>query len=136
MHQSKLAHSDGKLDSCLTFHHCQDQQTPTQQQQQQQQPKNSSWSAFIQYPHSQSIPASSSMLNDESITLVDGLTTLTFKQSTSPSVDSPYEHELWYFGSISRNDAETHLKGDRIVCGDYLIRNSERKVDKIDLIAY
>jgi len=55
---SKFAHSDGKLDSCLTYNN-------------QQQQKNSSWSALIQYDNTNP--------SVEPLTISDGLRTLTLK---------------------------------------------------------
>jgi hypothetical protein len=113
---SKLAHSDGKLDSCLTCNH--------------PQPKNSSWSALIQYDNTNSGYASSSILSNEPLSILDGLRTLTMK---SKQKDSPYDHEHWYYGSISRDEAEQVLKYYGIENGDFLIRNSERKCGNYSL---
>ena len=107
---SKFAHSDGKLDTCLSV------SSP--------QAKNSSWSAFIEYG------TSPSALSSETRTVVDGLATMTLKPRNMSTNDVPYEHERWYFGCINRDEAEKLLKLDGIERGDFLIRNSERKVDR------
>ena len=106
---SKFAHSDGKLDSCLTFNN-------------QQQEKNNSWSALIQCNKTNSGYKSSSILSNEPISFIDGITTLTLKSDTS------YDNENWYYGSLTRDNAEKFLKSYGVEKGDFLIRNSERKV--------
>lgn len=111
---SKLAHSDGKLDSCSTF------SNPQQ--------KNSSWSGLIQYETTHSGHTSSSALSHEPMTLVDGFATMTLKRTKSQPDESPYANESWYYGSISREEAERYLRFDGVERGDFLIRNSERKV--------
>ncbi len=116
---SKFAHSDGKLDSFLTCNN-------------QQQQKNSSWSALIQYNNTNSnYPSSSILNNNESLTIVDGLRTLTSRKKFSNT--SPYDNESWYFGSITRDEAEHVLKLYGIEKGDFLIRNSERKIGNYSL---
>ncbi|CAF1085400.1 unnamed protein product [Adineta steineri] len=112
---SKFAHSDGKLDSCLTYNN-NDQQ------------KNSSWTALIQYDNTNSGYASSSIISTEPINVVDGLTTLTLKSSKKYLNDSSYDNESWYYGTITRDEAEKLLKLNGIEKGDFLIRNSERKI--------
>ncbi|CAF1104930.1 unnamed protein product [Rotaria sordida] len=121
MKSSKFAHSDGKLDTCLTFN---------QQQQQQQEEKNNSWSGLIQYDKTNSNCLSPSILNHEPLTLIEGLTTLTLKKSLN---DSTYDNEIWYYGSITRDDAEKILKFYSIEKGEFLIRNSERKIGNYSL---
>jgi hypothetical protein len=111
---SKFAHSDGKLDSCLTFNN-------------QQQQKNNSWSALIQYDNTNSNYTSSSILSNEPLTVIDGLKTLTLKSRKNCSNQSPYDNESWYFGTITRDEAEHILKLYGLEKGDFLIRNSERK---------
>jgi hypothetical protein len=64
------------------------------------------------------------VLSNEPLTLIDGLRTLTLKAKKQ---DSPYDNESWYFGSISRDEAEHVLKIYGNEKGDFLIRNSERK---------
>ena len=54
---------------------------------------------------------------------------MTLKPRKASTHDSLYDHERWYFGCISRDEAEKLLKLDGIERGDFLIRNSERKVD-------
>lgn len=112
MKSSKFAHSDGKLDTCLTFNN-------------QQQEKNNSWSALLQCDNTNSNCTSPSILSNEPLTIVDGLTSLTLKKFSN---DSPYENELWYYGSITRDEAEKILKFYAMERGEFLIRNSERKV--------
>ena len=113
---SKFAHSDGKLDTCLTCNN-----SP---------PKNSSWSGLIQYENTHSAYTSSSILSHEPITMIDGLKTLKLK---SRADDSPYEQENWYYGSISREEAEHILKFDHVEQGEFLIRNSERRTGSYSL---
>ena len=62
------------------------------------------------------------------MTVIDGLTTLTLKSTKKSSNDSPYDNESWYFGLMTRDEAEKLLKLYGIDKGDFLIRNSERKV--------
>jgi hypothetical protein len=114
---SKFAHSDGKLDTCLT---CNNQ--PQQQQ------KNSSWSGLIPYDNTNSGYTSSSVLSHEPMTMIDGFKTLTLKSSKNYPNDSLYHNEIWYFGSINRDEAEKFLKLYGLEKGDFLVRNSERKV--------
>jgi hypothetical protein len=113
---SKFAHSDGKLDACLSCNN--------------QQQKNSSWSALIQYDNTNSGYASSSILSNEPMTVIDGLTTLTLKSSKKYSNDSPYDNEIWYYGLLTRDEAEKILRFNGTEKGDFLIRNSERKVNE------
>ncbi|CAF1589868.1 unnamed protein product [Adineta ricciae] len=116
---SKFAHSDGKLDSCLTCNN------PQQ--------KNSSWSALLQYDNTNSGYASSSAISNDPLNVVDGLTTLTLKSSKKYLNDSPYDNESWYYGSITRDEAEKLLKYDGVEIGDFLVRNSERKIGHYSL---
>jgi len=117
---SKFAHSDGKLDSCLTCNN--------------QQQKNSSWSALIKYNNTNSNYTSSSILSNEPLTIIDGLKTLTLKTKKNCSnQSSPYDNENWYFGTITRDEAEQILKLYGLEKGDFLIRNSERKIGNYSL---
>ena len=71
--------------------------------------KNNSCSALIQH-------------NDHSLsTLVNEYKTLTINHS-------PYANELWYYGLLSRDEAENYLKLYGNEKGDFLIRDSERRV--------
>jgi hypothetical protein len=54
-------------------------------------------------------------------TIVKELKALTLK-------NSPYANETWYYGSMSRDEAEKYLKSYGHDRGDYLIRDSERRV--------
>lgn len=94
----KFAHSDGKLDTCNNTNNLIDEQ------------KIYSCSAVIQH-------------NDYS---PNDLTTQ-FKtvqlDNNSPNID-----EIGYYGSITREDAEKYLKLYGNEKGDYLIRDSERRV--------
>ncbi|CAF3397712.1 unnamed protein product [Rotaria socialis] len=114
---SKFAHSDGKLDTCLTFNN-------------QQQEKNNSWSALLQCDKTNSSCTSPSILSNEPLTIVDGLAALALKKYSN---DSPYENEPWYYGSIRREEAEKLLKFYAMEKGEFLIRNSERKVGNYSL---
>ncbi|CAF4733669.1 unnamed protein product [Rotaria sp. Silwood1] len=118
MKSSKFAHSDGKLDTCLTFNN------------QQQQEKNNSWTALIKSDKLNSNCTSPSILSNEPLTLIDGLTTLTLRKSLN---DSTYDNEIWYYGSITRDDAEKILKFYGNEQGEFLIRNSERKIGNYSL---
>jgi hypothetical protein len=42
--------------------------------------------------------------------------------------DSPYINEIWYYGLLSRDEAEKYLKLYGNEQGDFLIRDSERRV--------
>jgi hypothetical protein len=70
------------------------------------------------------------VLSNEPITIIDGLRTLTLK---SKKFDSPYDNETWYYGSISRDEAEQILKFYGMDKGDFLLRNSERKMGNYSL---
>lgn len=106
---SKFAHSDGKLDSCLTFNN-------------QSQEKNNSWSALMQCDKPSSGYTSPSILSHEPLSLMNDLT---LKKS---SMNAAYYNENWYYGSITREEAEKILKLYAVEKGEFLIRNSERKV--------
>ena len=74
---------------------------------------------------------SSSLLSNEPLTIIDGgLKTLKLKSRIQ---DSPYEQENWYYGSITREEAEQILRFDGVEQGDFLIRNSERKTGNYSL---
>ncbi len=53
--------------------------------------------------------------------LDDGLKTLTLN-------NSPYIDQSWYYGTLSRDEAEKYLKVYGTDKGDFLIRDSERRV--------
>ena len=74
-----------------------------------EEPKNNSCSALIQH---QQYP--SAMINEQFETLKLN--------------NSPYINENWYYGLISRDDAEKYLKFYGHEKGDFLIRDSERRV--------
>jgi hypothetical protein len=42
--------------------------------------------------------------------------------------NSPYFNEVWYYGLLSRDEAEKYLKLYGNEKGDFLIRDSERRV--------
>ncbi|CAF3462927.1 unnamed protein product [Rotaria socialis] len=98
---SKLAHSDGKLDTCNN--HLIDEQ------------KINSCSALMQHK------------DYSSSTLINQLKTLQLNN------DSPYIHESWYYGLLSREEAEKYLKFYGNEKGDYLIRDSERRIGNYSL---
>lgn len=95
---SKFAHSDGRLDMCNTTANANNLNLLDEQQ------KINSCSALIQ-------------ANDYSMRLK----TLTLNQS-------PYVTESWYYGLLSREEAEKLLKYNANEKGDFLIRDSERRV--------
>jgi hypothetical protein len=99
----KFGHSDGRLDTSLTF------DPPSLSSTRQQIPssmttKNSSWSAFLQYD-----------------------------DAATAAIASPHDDQPWYYGTISREMAEKHLKADHVERGDFLIRQSERKVSELNV---
>ncbi|CAF2353878.1 unnamed protein product [Rotaria sp. Silwood2] len=100
---SKFAHSDGKLDTCNNNHN-----NLIDEQ------KINSCSALIQH-------------NDSSTsTIMNQLKTLTLN-------NSPYINEIWYYGLLSRDEAEKYLKLYGHEKGDYLIRDSERRIGNYSL---
>ena len=106
---SKFAHSDGKLDICLSL-------TSPQQ-------KNSSWSAL----KSSEVATASSTFNRETNHLLDELMTMTMERETHEFNESC----PGFFGSITREQAEQYLKGNDVERGDFLIRNSQRQVNSV-----
>jgi len=65
-----------------------------------------------------------------SSSIIDGLQMLTLKNRKH---NSPYENQDWFFGTISRDEAEHLLKIYGNEQGEYLIRNSERKFGNYSL---
>ncbi len=61
--------------------------------------------------------------NDHPTIINDGFKTLTL-------TNSPYINEIWYYGLLSRDEAEKYLKLYGNEKGDFLIRDSERRVRK------
>jgi len=59
--------------------------------------------------------------HDYSKTIHDGFKTLTLN-------NSPYINEIWYYGLLNRDEAEKYLKLYGNEKGDFLIRDSERRV--------
>ena len=57
----------------------------------------------------------------QSKTIEDGFQTLRLN-------NSPYVQEVWYYGVLSRDEAEKYLKLYGNDKGDFLIRDSERRV--------
>lgn len=107
---SKFAHSDGTLDTCNTNY--------TDEM------KNNSCSALIEH---RDYPALSTTTPKKLLeNLANELNTLTLKHS-------PYINETWYYGSLSRDDAEKYLKFYAHERGDFLIRDSERRSDNYSL---
>jgi hypothetical protein len=62
--------------------------------------------------------------NDYPKIVNDGLKTLTLN-------NSPYVNEVWYYGFLSRDEAEKYLKLYGTEKGDFLIRDSERRVSVV-----
>ncbi|CAF1016877.1 unnamed protein product [Rotaria sordida] len=98
---TKLAHSDGKLDTCNNDN-INDEQ------------KINSCLALIQHN------------NYSTSNIINELKTLTLN-------NSPYINEIWYYGLLSRDDAENYLKLYGNEKGDYLIRDSERRIGNYSL---
>ena len=95
---SKFAHSDGRLDMCNTTANTNNHNLLDEQH------KINSCSALIQ-------------ANDYSMRLKN----LTLNHS-------PYVNESWYYGLLGREEAEKYLKFYGNEKGDFLIRDSERRV--------
>ncbi|CAF1236511.1 unnamed protein product [Adineta steineri] len=106
---SKLAHSDGRLDTCNNNNNTNTNNLNDEQ-------KMNSCSALIQQKSS---PSSSTMINEK-------FQTLTLN-------NSPYMNEIWYYGLISRDEAEKYLKLYGNEQGDFLIRDSERRIGNYSL---
>ena len=97
---SKFAHSAGRLDICNNT-------TNTNHNLLDEQTKINSCSALIPQ-------------NDYSMMKLKNLTLN----------HSPYVNETWYYGLLSREDAEKYLKFYGNEKGDFLIRDSERRVSE------
>jgi hypothetical protein len=67
--------------------------------------------------------------NDYPTIINNGFKTLTLN-------NSPYINEIWYYGLLSRDEAEKYLKLYGNEKGDFLIRDSERRVRRNEMFSY
>ncbi|UJR27269.1 hypothetical protein I4U23_008564 [Adineta vaga] len=102
---SKLTHSDGRLDTCNV----------TNTNSFNDEKKLNSASTLLQHK----IYPSSPIINE------------TFQNLTLNH--SPYRNECWYYGLLTRDEAEKYLKSYGNEKGDFLIRDSERRMGNCSL---